>query len=230
MDCEPQEVDMIRCFAASLMAIIAVAGSTACATKKYVQTSVSDVAGRVDSLGNALEQTQEETRKNDARIQEVNTTVQSVRQTAQQAGQAAQDAASLAKTVAARTEAIEKTSTKLAYEVVLSGEDVTFAFGQADLSDSAKSALNALVEKLKQDPRNVLIAIEGHTDSTGPRAINERIGLERAEAVERYLYEQYQIPLPKMDVISYGEEKPIAPNTTRAGRAQNRRVVIKVMA
>jgi outer membrane protein OmpA-like peptidoglycan-associated protein len=75
-----------------------------------------------------------------------------------------------------------------------------------------------------------LIAIEGHTDSTGPRAINERIGLERAEAVERYLYEQYQIPLPKMDVISYGEEKPIAPNTTRAGRAQNRRVVIKVMA
>jgi outer membrane protein OmpA-like peptidoglycan-associated protein len=212
------------------MAIIAVAGSTACATKKYVQTSVSDVTGRVDSLGNALEQTQEQTRKNDARIQEVNTTVQSARQTAQQASQAAQDAASLAKTVAARTEAIEKTSTKLAYEVVLSGEDVIFAFGQVDLSDAAKSALNTLVEKLKQDPRNVLIAIEGHTDSTGPRAINERIGLERAEAVERYLYEQYQIPLPKMDVISYGEEKPIAPNTTRAGRAQNRRVVIKVMA
>jgi outer membrane protein OmpA-like peptidoglycan-associated protein len=131
--------------------------------------------------------------------------------------------------VAARTETLEKSGAKLTYEVVLSGEDVTFAFGQADLSDSAKTALDALVEKLKQDPRNVLIAIEGHTDSTGPKAINERIGLERAEAVERYLYEQYQIPLPKMDVISYGEDKPVAPNTTGAGRAQNRRVMVKVM-
>ena len=55
-------------------------------------------------------------------------------------------------------------------------------------------------------------------------------GLERAEAVQRYLYEQYQIPLHKMNVISYGEDKPAAPNKTKAGRAQNRRVVIKVLA
>ena len=74
-----------------------------------------------------------------------------------------------------------------------------------------------------------MIAIEGHTDSSGPRSVNQRIGLERAESVERYLYEQYQVPLPKMDVISYGEDKPIAPNRTRAGRAENRRVVIKIM-
>ena len=56
------------------------------------------------------------------------------------------------------------------------------------------------------------------------------IGLERAQAVQRYLYEQYQVPLHKMNVISYGEEKPVAPNKTKAGRAQNRRVVIKVLA
>ena len=49
-------------------------------------------------------------------------------------------------------------------------------------------------------------------------------------AGQRYLYEQYQIPLHKMNVISYGEDKPIAPNKTKAGRAQNRRVVIKVLA
>ena len=48
--------------------------------------------------------------------------------------------------------------------------------------------------------------------------------------MKRYLYEQYQIPLHKMNVISYGEEKPVAPNKTKAGRAQNRRVVIKVLA
>jgi len=63
-----------------------------------------------------------------------------------------------------------------------------------------------------------------------PKAVNEKIGLERAEAVKRYLYEQHQIPLHKMNVISYGEEKPVAPNKTKTGRAQNRRVVIKVLA
>ena len=55
-------------------------------------------------------------------------------------------------------------------------------------------------------------------------------GSQRAEAVKRYLYEQYQVPLHKMNVISYGKDKPIAPNKTKAGRAQNRRVVIKVLA
>ena len=51
----------------------------------------------------------------------------------------------------------------------------------------------------------------------------------RAEAVKRYLYEKHQVPLHKINVISYGEDKPVSPNKTRAGRAQNRRVVIKVL-
>jgi len=87
-----------------------------------------------------------------------------------------------------------------------------------------------VVSQLKQDPKNVWIEIEGHTDNVGDKVVNEKIGLERAQAVERYLYEQYQIPLHKMNVISYGEEKPVAPNKTKEGRAQNRRVVIKILA
>ena len=51
----------------------------------------------------------------------------------------------------------------------------------------------------------------------------------RAEAVKRYLYEQHKIPLHKMNVISFGETKPVNPNNTRANRATNRRVVIKVL-
>ena len=48
--------------------------------------------------------------------------------------------------------------------------------------------------------------------------------------MKRYLYENQQIPLHKINVISYGEDKPVSPNNTRDGRAQNRRVVIKVLA
>ena len=224
---------MRRFLAMGVAAALAVGGSAACATKKYVRTTVDDVSGRVTSLTEAVEATQEQTRKNDARITQVDTAMQSVRQVAQQATQTAKEASSLAQALDANIEKIEemeRLSRKVEYEVVLSDDAVTFEFGETGLSDAAKGQLQALVEKLKQDPRNVFIAIEGHTDNAGSRLVNERIGLERAESVERYLYEEHRIPLPKMDVISYGEDDPVAPNTTRAGRAQNRRVVIKVMA
>ena len=87
-----------------------------------------------------------------------------------------------------------------------------------------------MVNQLKADPKDIFIEIEGHTDNVGGRELNERLGLERAEAVKRYLYEQHQVPLHKINVISYGEDKPVAPNNNRAGRAQNRRVVVKVLS
>jgi peptidoglycan-associated lipoprotein len=113
---------------------------------------------------------------------------------------------------------------------VLSEDQGNFKFGQTKLPDSAKAKIDEMVQQLKQDPKNVFIEIEGHTDNVGDKTVNEKVGLERAEAVQRYLYEMYQIPLHKMNVISYGEDKPVAPNKTKAGRAQNRRVVIKVLA
>ena len=54
--------------------------------------------------------------------------------------------------------------------------------------------------------------------------------LERAGNVKRYLYETHQVPLHKISIISYGEDKPVGDNKTKDGRAQNRRVVIKVLA
>ena len=66
--------------------------------------------------------------------------------------------------------------------------------------------------------------------TSGTAAYNEQLGLERAETVKRYLYEQHQVPLHKINVISYGEDKPVAPNNTRAGRAQNRRVVVRILS
>jgi outer membrane protein OmpA-like peptidoglycan-associated protein len=93
-----------------------------------------------------------------------------------------------------------------------------------------QAQLDQLVAQLKANPNGGYIEIEGHTDNVGPKTTNHKIGLDRAEAVKRYLYENQQIPLHKINVISYGEEKPVAPNKTKAGRAQNRRVVIKVLA
>jgi peptidoglycan-associated lipoprotein len=221
-------------FVAVPMVVLAIGGSTACASKKFVRTSVGEVNDKVDGMGRSLEETQERTRKNEGRIGEVDQRAQAAAQSAQQANDAASAAARSASE--ARSEAngkfdvIDKHNRRLVYEVVLSEDSGNFKFGKTALPDEAKAKIDEMVAQLKQDPKNVFIEIEGHTDNIGDKAINQKLGLERAEAVQRYLYEQYQIPLHKMNAISYGSEKPIAPNKTRDGRAQNRRVVIKVLS
>ena len=221
---------MRKLFVAIPIALLAIGGSTACASKKFVRTSVTEVNDKVDSLGKSLEETQERTRQNEGKISAVDQKADQAAQSAQQAHSAARDARSAADAAANKAEAVDKASRRLVYEVVLSEDSGNYKFGKTELPDEAKQKIDEMVAQLKQDPKNVYIEIEGHTDSLGNRVVNERIGLERAQAVQRYLYEQYQIPLHKMNVISYGEEKPIAPNKTKAGRAQNRRVVIKVLA
>ena len=221
-------------FVAVPLVAVAFAGSTACATKKFVRTSVGEVNEKVDSQGRSLEETQERTRRNEGRITEVDAKAAAADSKAQAANEAAAAAHSAATAVGTEAntkfDAIDKASKRLVFEVVLSEDQGNFKFGKTILPDEAKQKIDEMVAHLKQDPKNIYLEIEGHTDNVGDKMINEKIGMERAEGVKRYLYEQYQIPLHKMNVISYGEDKPVAPNKTKAGRAQNRRVVIKVLA
>jgi outer membrane protein OmpA-like peptidoglycan-associated protein len=219
------------------IAVLAIGCSAACASKKFVRSRVGEINEKVDSLGRSVETTQERTRQNETRIGQVDQQAQGAARSAQQASSTAQQAstsASQARTVAtqaaSRIEGLEKASRRLVYQVVLSDSEGNFKLGQAMLPDSAKQKIDDMVQHLTRDPKDVYIEIEGYTDSTGDKTFNEKLGLERAEAAERYLYEQHRVPLHKMSVISYGEEKPVAPNTTREGRAQNRRVVIRVLS
>ncbi|MDR1990185.1 MAG: OmpA family protein [Acidobacteriaceae bacterium] len=225
---------------ATTVATIAVGGSTACATKKFVRTSVGEVNTKVDSLGRSLEETQERTRQNEAKIGEVDQRAQAGITDAKNAASTANSAAMTAdgkavaadgKAVAAgnKIDALDKTSRRLVYEAVLSEDSGNFKFGKTDLPDEAKAKIDEIINKLKADPKNVYFEIEGYTDNIGSKELNDKLGLERAEQVKRYLYAQHQVPLHKINTISYGSENPVAPNKTSAGRAQNRRVVIKVL-
>ena len=222
--------------AASLLALT-VAVAPACATKKFVRTEVGNVNTKVDTLTGTVEETQERTRKNEERIGVVDEKAEAAGKSAQSARAAADAAAAAAKEVDGRVagvnnrvNAVEAASRRLIFEVTLSEDQGNFKFANAELPDAAKARLDEMVNSLKTDPKTIFIEIEGHTDNVGPNVVNQQLGLDRAEAVKRYLYEQHQVPLHKINVISYGEEKPVAPNNTRDGRAQNRRVVVKVLS
>jgi peptidoglycan-associated lipoprotein len=208
---------------------LALGGTTACATKKMVRTQVGEVNSKVETLSKSVEENQERTRANEGRIGEVDQKAQAAGQRADAAGRRADEAHAAADAVNTRADAIEKAAKRLVYEVTLSEDKGGFKFGKATMPDQAKADIDALVQQLKAEPNGAYIEIEGHTDNAGPKELNYKLGLERAEAVKRYLYEQHQVPLHKINVISFGEEKPIAPNKNKAGRAQNRRVVIKVL-
>jgi outer membrane protein OmpA-like peptidoglycan-associated protein len=220
-------------FAASIL-VISVAVAPACATKKFVRTEVGTVNTKVDTLSGTVEQTQQRVGQNESRIGSVDQKAEAAGRAAADARSAADAASATAKEVdtrlGSRFVAAETAARRLIYEVTLSEDQGNFKFGRADLPDEAKGRLDQMVTQLKADPKGVYIEIEGHTDNVGSQELNERLGMERAEAVKRYLYEQHQVPLHKINVISYGEEKPVAPNNTRAGRAQNRRVVVKVLS
>jgi outer membrane protein OmpA-like peptidoglycan-associated protein len=222
------------------IAALVAAGSTACATKGFVRTSVGEVNSKVDSLGRSLEETQERTRQNEGRIADVDSRAQAAAKEASTAAANANTAAvaanSTATTAVARAdtantkvEVLDKAARRLVFEVVLSEDNGNFKFANTELPDEAKAKLDQLVTQIKADPKGIYFEIEGHTDNTGSEITNQKLGLERAESVKRYLYEQHQVPLHKINVISYGEDKPIAPNKTHDGRAQNRRVVIKIL-
>jgi outer membrane protein OmpA-like peptidoglycan-associated protein len=226
------------------MIALTVAVAPACATKKFVRTEVGNVNTKVDTLTGTVEETQERTRQNAERIGAVDakaeaagksaTDARSAADAAAQQATAANNAAAKANSAAAavstKVDEVVARSGRLVYEVTLSEDQGNFKFGGTDLPDEAKARLDEIVTSLKSDPKGVFIEIEGHTDNVGSKLLNERLGMERAETVKRYLYEQHQVPLHKINVISYGEDKPVAPNNNRQGRAQNRRVVVRILS
>ena len=210
--------------------LVVVGTTTACATKKFVRTEVSAVGARVETLSQSLESTQEATRQNSAQIEQVDAKADQVGIWAKEAQTSATTANSAAAAVAARAEAIDVATKRLVYEVVISEDQGGFEFASSDLPEGVRRRIDQMIAELKANPRGNFVEIEGHTDDSGDEMVNQRVGEARAEAVKRYLYEAHQVPLRKINVISWAKTSPSSPNNTREGRSQNRRVVIRILA
>ena len=104
-----------------------------------------------------------------------------------------------------------------------------FEFGKSELADDARQQIERALAELKGDTQGVTYEIEGHADAVGTEPYNDRLGQARAEAVRQYLAEHHHVAASQMSIVSYGEGRPMAPNETKAGRAMNRRVLLKIL-
>ena len=205
-----------------MLLALSAAGLSGCATKDYVQEQVAPVNQRVDSQASRLEGLDTNLKSMGSDLKAQGSRISQNETQIGQTSKLAQDALDRANAAQVLAEG------KLVDEMVLSDDKVKFAFGKHVLSADAKAALDAFASQLKTDNKNVYIEIQGHTDRVGTPAYNKRLGEERAEAVRDYL-NQVGIPLHRMNVISYGETRPVTDNRTRAHRKQNRRVVLEVL-
>ena len=189
--------------------MVGAVGMSGCATKSFVREQVAGVDQKVDAQGNRIDAQGNRLDQDDQQLAGLDRTSREALERAQAAGKLAEG--------------------KFLYQMVLSDDSVKFPVDRASLSPEAQARLMDFVGKLKTDNRNVYVEIQGHTDATGTPDINKRLGEDRAEAVRLFMNKQ-GVALNRMATISYGQEAPVAPNNTRQGRAQNRRVVVIVLA
>ncbi|MGV8040971.1 MAG: OmpA family protein [Thermoanaerobaculaceae bacterium] len=209
----------------SLFGVLVVAVAliaSGCATKTYVNEQVAAATKSSDAKIGEVQKQVEATQMDVTNLKKSDTAqneqLAKLSDTAKEALKRAEEAGKLAKG-------------RFLYEVTLSDETVKFALGKAELGKEFQAAIDALATRIKNDgkTKNLYVEIQGHTDSLGSEKYNLKLGQERAEAVMRYMNMQQGIPLSVMNVISYGEYKPIDDNKTAAGRAKNRRVTIVVL-
>ena len=206
-------------FLVGTILIIGLISGTGCATKKYVIGEVATLDQKVEVVETSVEENQKRIKEHDESLVTLGSLIKE--QESELSDQRSEFDSKL-------NEVKKAAEGKLIFEEVLKNDEAKFKFDKWDLSDEAKVMLDKFVEVLIAKDKGVYLEIQGHTDSSGEEEWNLLLGKRRAEAVMEYLHKEYNIPLHRMEVISYGSDAPVGDNTTRDGRAQNRRVVILV--
>ena len=216
--------------------VVLLAGATlvfaaGCTTKTYVRKQTEPIIDKTNSLDELTAKNTRDIKDVDARAQQG---IQGVNDKAAAADQKALDArggADQAQTLASQTSTrVDTLANQVAnldnYHPVVE-TSVHFAFNKANLTPKAKEALNQLLAEVP-NTKGYLVVVEGDTDSVGSATYNYKLSERRANAVVQYLATN-NVPAHKIYVVGLGKDKAAAPNSTSEGRAQNRRVDVRLM-
>jgi outer membrane protein OmpA-like peptidoglycan-associated protein len=224
---------MNRIHLAAALVVFSLPFTAGCASKKYVRNEVTPTVNKVNELDDLTSKNTRDIRDVDSRsqqgIQQAKSAASTADQKALAAGQSADQANQNATRASNRVTSLAGTVENIDnYKPVGDATTVLFGFDKADLTKKDKQTLDDFGQQL-QNARHYLVEIHGYTDSTGPKDYNYQLSQRRAQAVIQYLAQKYNIPAHKIYVIGLGEDNPVAENTSAKGRAENRRVDIRLM-
>jgi OmpA-OmpF porin, OOP family len=203
-----------------------------CSSKNYVKQQTTPLINKTNELDDLTARNTKDIKDVDARAQAgiaaVNAKTAEVDQKAQAADQNAVSAQQVADAANARVGVLTDTVANLDNYHAVAETSVKFGFNRDNLTPTAKEALDQLAGNLSTT-KGYIVALEGGTDSVGPADYNYDLSQRRANSVIQYLASKYNVPAHKIYVIGLGKDKPVEDNKTKAGRADNRRVDVRLM-
>jgi len=217
---------LVICLAASMAATVG------CSSKNYVKSQTTPLINKTNELDDLTAKNTRDIKDVDTRaqaaIQAVNAKTTEVEQKTQTAAQNAQQAQQIADAANGRVGVLTNTVANLDNYHAVAETSVKFAFDKDNLTSQAKEALDQLAGQIAST-KGYIIALEGGTDSVGPADYNYDLSQRRANSVIQYLATKYNVPAHKIYVIGLGKDKPVEDNKTKSGRADNRRVDVRLM-
>jgi OOP family OmpA-OmpF porin len=217
---------LVICLAATMMATVG------CASKNYVKQNTTPLINKTNELDDLTAKNTRDIKDVDARVQSglaaVNQKTADVEQKTQAAGQSAQQAQQMADAANGRVNVLTNTVANLDNYHAVAETSVKFGFNKDNLTPKAKQALDQLAGNIA-NTKGYIIALEGGCDSVGSEEYNYGLSQRRADAVVQYLASKYNVPAHKIYVIGLGKDKPVESNKTASGRADNRRVDVRLM-
>ena len=206
--------------------------SAGCTSKNYVKQQTTPLINKTNELDDLTAKNTKDIKDVDARAQAgiaaVNVKTADVEQKAQTADQNAVSAQQTADAANARVGVLTDTVANLDNYHAVAETSVKFAFNRDVLTPKAKEALDQLAGSLATT-KGYILALEGGCDSAGAADYNYDLSQRRANSVIQYLASKYNVPAHKIYVIGLGKDKPVETNKTSAGRADNRRVDVRLM-
>jgi OOP family OmpA-OmpF porin len=216
---------------AVLLAGVMMIFSSGCASKKFVRQQTQPLIDKSNDLDALTAKTTNSIRDVDARaqsgIQGVNDKALAADQKATDARSRADEAQTMASQANGRVDSLTNQVANLDNYRPVVETAVHFGFDKANLTTKAKETLDQLIADVP-NTKGYLVVVEGGTDSVGNASYNYGLSERRAEAVVQYLSEK-SIPPHKIYVIGLGKDKTVASNQSASGRAQNRRVEVRLM-
>jgi outer membrane protein OmpA-like peptidoglycan-associated protein len=216
----------------TLMLAVALVTTIGCSSKNYVRQQTTPLINKTNELDDLTARNSRDIKDVDQRaqagIQAVQARAAEIDQKAVAAGGSADKAQLAANGANQRVDTLTNTVVNLDNYRPVVETSVHFGFNKDNLTKQAREAIDELAASVA-NTKGYIITVEGGTDSVGSSDYNYDLSQRRANAVIQYLASEKSVPAHKIYLIGLGKDKPVEANTTKEGRAKNRRVDIRLM-